>query len=252
MELHRRYSEEHGEVSLEEFCARLLRGFVLVEDLELERGQRIAEHDARVQRTPTRDLQGLIDDLCALSMEDGLTGLFNRRYFDRRFGQELQRAVRDLRPCSIMIVDVDHFKRVNDSYGHAAGDQCLRHIADVMMAELRSTDEVTTRLGGEEFAVILPGADARGALIAGERLRRRIEARHVAIGSVTISVTISAGIVSYDPSSGEPSAEGLIAKADEALYLAKGQGRNRVVVHPTSAEPRDTGVSSEERDGLLG
>src|SRR5690349_7247500 len=157
-ELHRKYTRERAGVAFDEFCARLRRGFVVLDDLDLDRAQKVIEASgdtAAALELPsdgTARVQALVDRLAALSMQDGLTGMFNRRYFELRIDREVKRARREQRPCSVMLVDIDHFKSVNDRFGHAGGDAALRVIASVLQDVLRSTDEVTTRVGGEEFA----------------------------------------------------------------------------------------------------
>ena len=164
-------------------------------------------------------------ELEALSTHDGLTGLYNHREFHRRLTQEVARFRRYGRPFSLVMLDLDHFKAVNDRYGHQAGDEVLRAIAVLLRAHVRPTEQVA-RYGGEEFMVLLPETGDRGALVAAERIRGAVAAHPVAIGGRDISVTVSIGVASF-PENGE-SAETLIAAADQAMYAAKHAGRNRV------------------------
>lgn len=234
--------------------AKLREGVALLADLKLDVAlQLIGSPPQRPAGTPicTAYVQEIIDALCAMSMEDGLTGLWNRRYFDHRFNQELLRARREGRCCAIALVDVDHFKRVNDVYGHAAGDHVLQALSKLMQDLLRMTDDVTSRFGGEEFAIILPGTDAAGAHLALDRLRIQVENHPFQAEGHRIHVTISAGVAAYDASWAETSGEELLKGADAALYEAKEGGRNRVCVHGQIGDDATTAVTRAERDLLL-
>ena len=163
-----------------------------------------------------------------LSVTDPLTGLFNRRYLESRLEQEVSRAQRDASWLSCLMLDVDHFKQVNDRYGHPAGDAVLRELARTLQAGVRNFDTVA-RYGGEEFAVILPGADLKGACVAAEGLRQAVGALRIRVDGLPrpIAVTISVGVASFHGAAlGAP---GLVERADAALLEAKRAGRNRVV-----------------------
>lgn len=236
--------------------ALLQGGFVALADVDLEMAERTACSDGskppRIDGPDQTDyLRWLLDKLCTMSMEDGLTGLFNRRYFDHRVRQEVQRATRDKRACSIMLVDADHFKSINDTYGHAGGDAVLQSLGQVLRDALRTTDDVTTRFGGEEFAVILPGTDARGAMIAGERLRSAVEGHPFEANGTPITVTVSVGVATYDPSWAAITVDALLEGADDALYKAKEAGRNRVRSLGQVSIPADEGVTNAEKDALF-
>jgi diguanylate cyclase (GGDEF)-like protein len=184
-----------------------------------------AELRARV-RSGLR-IKSLQDQLLALARIDELTGLWNRAYLNSRLEQELAAARRSQRPLSLVMCDVDHFKRVNDTYGHSAGDVVLRSIAGRIQASLRASD-VACRYGGEEFALILPGIDADGAGVAAERIREAVAATPVDAGPASLQMTVSLGFVDsalFAPL--EPTPGGLIEHADAALYAAKRGGRNR-------------------------
>lgn len=169
-------------------------------------------------------------ELEQLATIDPLTGVHNRRHFERLVVTELERAVRFDRPLSLMMLDIDHFKRINDTYGHAAGDDALRRFADACRTTLRRHD-VLGRIGGEEFALLLPDTDSHGAPILAERLRRRIAGVRVPVGERgPVSFTVSIGCACSVPSDSLPE---LFARADHALYAAKRGGRNRVVTAPT-------------------
>jgi diguanylate cyclase (GGDEF)-like protein len=164
--------------------------------------------------------------LSRLSITDSLTGLRNRRYADEVLAIEVLRARRYRSPLSVLMADVDHFKRVNDEHGHAAGDEVLRGVADRLRETLRATD-VGARYGGEEFLVILAQNDSEGAALFGERWREAVAAVGFALpGGRGVSVTISVGVASFAPGIG--TGPELVAEADAALYAAKQTGRNRV------------------------
>ncbi len=174
----------------------------------------------------------LEEELRAIAVRDGLTGLANRRAFEERLEDEWRRAARALEPLSLVMCDVDHFKRFNDRHGHAAGDECLRRVAAVLRDTFRRATEFPARWGGEEFAVVLSETDAAQALEAGERLRRNVEEAGIERGdAISPVVTVSVGVATL-PAAPDVGRELLAAAADEALYEAKRQGRNRVVARP--------------------
>jgi diguanylate cyclase (GGDEF)-like protein len=171
-----------------------------------------------------------------LSRSDPLTGLHNRRQLDQDLELEVVRAARYGRPMTFFMVDIDRFKVVNDTYGHALGDNVLRGVAELLRDEMRAGDTVY-RYGGEEFAVLARDTDATGGLEVGERLRRAIEKRFADPDDGEVSVTISVGLASL--SIDTESAEDMINAADRALYAAKRSGRNRVVAsNPDLPKPR--------------
>jgi diguanylate cyclase (GGDEF)-like protein len=156
------------------------------------------------------------------AITDSLTGLYNHRYFQERLDREIKLADRNDVPVSLILLDLDHLKRINDHHGHRSGDAALCHVASMMRKAVREVD-ICARYGGEEFVVILPQCDRQDALDAGERLRRSIASTSVeGLGQITASV----GVASYP--SGAKSKEELIEMADRAMYLAKAAGRNRV------------------------
>lgn len=159
---------------------------------------------------------------------DPVSGLFNRRYFQVRIEEELQRAQRHNMPLALMMIDLDDFKAINDRYGHLAGDTVIRETADIIRRSVRVFD-VCTRYGGEEFAVVMPGTGPDSAKAVAERIRRRIE-EHRAGEKLELQVTASAGIAVSSPDVG---VRELIAQADEALYLAKRAGKNETwIIQP--------------------
>jgi diguanylate cyclase (GGDEF)-like protein len=162
------------------------------------------------------------------ALTDGLTGCFNRRSFEMQLEKDLHLATRMRQPLSLIMLDVDKFKQVNDTYGHDAGDLALRTLAEGLREELRGVD-TAARYGGEEFAVILPQADLDGALVVAERLRKRIEETQMpGIGYITASL----GVATFPLHAS--SRDSLVTNADRALYQAKHLGRNQVCTPPES------------------
>ena len=162
------------------------------------------------------------------SLTDALTGLANRRRFDQHFALVLREAMRETRPVALLMLDIDNFKTYNDTYGHQAGDECLRTIASIVQNNVGRARDLAARTGGEELAVIMPESDLMGALAVAERVRAAVEAAAIAQGRGAVHpiVTVSIGVTAtLDPRSS--SIEGLISAADEALYRAKSTGRNR-------------------------
>lgn len=164
-----------------------------------------------------------------LAFRDGLTGLYNYRYFQELMDREVSRAVRYHLPLGLMLFDIDFFKKVNDTYGHPAGDVVLRNLATLVKSTMRNSD-MTVRYGGEEFAVILPMTDLAGCKVFAERLRRRVEEMETVIGEIPITITISIGLTTYEPSMQGIDKSQMMRVADSALYQAKHKGRNRLVV----------------------
>ncbi len=170
--------------------------------------------------------------LSELAATDSLTGLPNNRAFREALGRELARSQRAGTPVALIMVDIDFFKRVNDTYGHAAGDDVLRAVAQSLRGALRAGD-LAARYGGEEFVLLLPATDLAGASVVGERVRRAIESTPVALTDGTsLGVTASFGVAL---ARGVGDASGVFARADAALYAAKRGGRNRVAVEPPEA-----------------
>ncbi len=164
--------------------------------------------------------------LARLAITDELTGLFNRRYFMQRGTAEFNRTIRYQTPLSLMMLDIDHFKKINDQHGHDAGDLVLENLSQLLQENLRQFD-ILGRLGGEEFAILLPNIDRSEALALGERLRQMIEQDHLTVNGEEIVVTVSIGVTSLTLET--PNLKSLLKQADRALYQAKRDGRNRVV-----------------------
>ncbi|HEY6012258.1 MAG TPA: sensor domain-containing diguanylate cyclase, partial [Nitrospirota bacterium] len=170
-----------------------------------------------------------------MSQFDGLTGLYNHRMFQEKLHHELNRRGRTLKPLSLMMLDIDHFKQFNDDYGHQAGDAALRQLSDVILHQSRSdSTDICCRYGGEEFAIIMPEAELHNAVRVAERLRKTVEEHPFSIRDkkTDTKVTISIGLAGISGNE-DLSPEGLVKKADDALYLSKKNGRNRVSYLPS-------------------
>lgn len=175
------------------------------------------------------------EELWELATTDGLTGFLNRRHFLVRLQEEFDRMQRNKElQCSVLMLDLDHFKRINDGYGHAAGDAVLKHFADIIRSQQRKID-VVGRLGGEEFAIILPDTEVSEACVFAERLRKAVADSALQQPSAVIDITVSIGIALLSASCRSP--DSVLRDADRALYAAKDGGRNRVVfLEPGSSE----------------
>jgi diguanylate cyclase (GGDEF)-like protein len=165
--------------------------------------------------------------LSVLATQDALTLLMNRRAWDATIDKECKRIARSGSTFSVILLDFDHFKDVNDHYGHAAGDETLRVMARVIASQLRAVDTLS-RFGGEEFVVLLVGARAADTARVAERIRLSVAATPIEFQGGKFSITCSAGVAEYDRAS--DTADSVVAKADHAMYRAKGEGRNRVTV----------------------
>jgi diguanylate cyclase len=191
-------------------------------------------------------LQALIDGLCALSSRDVLTGLANRRHFESVLARELDRVARAGEPALLLLLDIDHFKRVNDTRGHAAGDLVIKVVADALQHCVRPMDTVA-RIGGEEFAIALPNCPPAFGPMVAERVRTRIERCivDVGLGEAPVRVTISIG-GAFAPQWVRSNLALWMERADKQLYRAKQAGRNRAEFEPAVVSQ----VSAEEK-GLL-
>ena len=194
------------------------------------------------------DLQeGLIqarEALRELATRDSLTGLWNRRMILDQLGSELSRAGREGKALAVAIADLDHFKKVNDELGHAAGDAVLREAAERMRSTIRDCDFIG-RYGGEEFLFVLPGCDEAAGLLVAERARRRVAGDPVRAGDELVPMTVSLGLAFARGPGVKPAA--LIQAADEALYRAKAEGRNRVAEPVLVGEPSLAAASAASR-----
>ena len=175
-----------------------------------------------------------------LSITDGLTGLFNHRHFLLELEAEYKRAIRYRRSLALLILDIDHFKQVNDTYGHPCGDLVLKNLAGLLKRCLRSTD-VAARYGGDELAIILPETDKSKASEVAEKLRRQLEKSPFAWNGDSFSITCSIGVAAV-PDVGIDNWHSLLESADKSLYRAKGEGRNHVIAfdsHKMQAVPKN-------------
>jgi two-component system, sensor histidine kinase LadS len=202
--------------------------------LHAENAERL---EARVNERTTElnqalnELQGANRRLREYSQRDGLTGAHNRYFLDEALQRVLKVAHERGEPFSLLMVDIDHFKQINDRYGHLVGDSCLCAVAAKLRTCVREADDFVARFGGEEFVVLLPGADRQAAATRAEVLRKEIEAMRVNHGEHRLAMTVSIGVVTQaDDQIG--SAQMLLQRADHALYEAKNHGRNCVVVSP--------------------
>ena len=162
-----------------------------------------------------------------LAVRDSLTGLYNRRYLDETLEREVSRARREGNPLSLVMLDIDYFKRVNDTYGHQVGDEALRMLATTLLADIRAED-VACRYGGEEFLILLPNMPLETAVQRAEAWRLAIESLSVGLGNFHLTFTISLGVSAYPEHGKTP--DDLTRCADQALYRAKNEGRNQVSV----------------------
>lgn len=192
---------------------------------ERRQAQQALREAHRVLEQQHRELQAMSRELEIKATTDGLTGCYNRRYFVEAAVRLVQAARRHRMPLSIIMMDIDHFKRINDQHGHQAGDRVLETVAAVCREALREED-VFARHGGEEFIVALPHTDAPAAALVAERLRQRVMAQEFPVPGKILHVTLSAGVSEYRPE--EIDIEDTIRRADQSLYEAKEGGRNRV------------------------
>lgn len=177
------------------------------------------------------------DMIQQLSEVDGLTGLYNHRVFHERLGHEVYRRERTGKPLSLIMLDIDHFKQINDTYGHQAGDAVLRELAEIIKGQSRCNSiDTCCRYGGEEFSIIMPELELHKAMKVAERLRKVVEAHQFLIGdgAPDVKITISLGVAAISGDD-DTCAEALVKKADEALYHSKRSGRNRVSYTPAEA-----------------
>ena len=213
--------------------ARLLRGLDLGANdyivRPIDRNELLARVRTQVRRRRyTEQLRDNLQQSMEMAVTDPLTGLFNRRYMERHLGTLVEKSVGRGKSLSVLIIDIDYFKSVNDRYGHEAGDDVLREFADRMRTCVRGID-LACRYGGEEFVVVMSETDLSVATAVAERIRRKIAGDPFPVqrGERSIEVTISIGIAAC--TSPNEDATAILKRADEALYRAKRDGRNRVV-----------------------
>jgi diguanylate cyclase (GGDEF)-like protein len=218
--------------------------------LKLATALQILEHAGRLdpdglELEPQAQLQTIIDALCDLSMRDGLTGLMNAGYFRSTLKSELERCARTGHTCALMLLDLDRFKLVNDTYGHQTGDLVLKTFATQLAKVMRGMD-LAARMGGDEFAVLLPECAATDAVRAAKRIHEQLNRLIVPAGDVTLDVTVSAGMVWTQPET-ETSPKSFLARADEELYRAKRSG-GHALCHPHLVATR---ISAAEHASLI-
>lgn len=220
-------------------------------DLRLDDARSLLEHDPsnklpEPDESPTNYLQSIINSLCELSLTDPLTGLSNRRHFRNVLAREIDVVARSGESALLLMLDIDHFKKVNDSHGHSAGDKVLLAVAKCLTSCVRPMDTVA-RYGGEEFAVILPSCQAAFGLTVAERIRESVRALSIAVAPlVNLRVTISIG-GAYAPEWVRSTTALWTDRADSQLYRAKAGGRNRVCIE----EQPMISVSAEEKSLLF-
>ena len=195
---------------------------------EMRDTNKLLEERLMLSRGEITNLQQSLEAIRAESLTDPLTGLGNRKYFDRMIDQAVQHALAHSEPLSLLMFDIDHFKSFNDSYGHLTGDQVLRLVGLSLKQTIKGQD-ITARYGGEEFAVVLPNTALRQALTVADHIRRAVMAKELkkkSTGAILGRVTISVGVSMLKP---EDDTHSLIERADACLYAAKRNGRNRVI-----------------------
>lgn len=192
------------------------------------------------------ELQQEFDQLGLQVRTDALTGVANYRFFTETLELETERSRRNGRPTSLLMIDIDHFKKVNDVHGHEVGNQALIHVAALISAQTRKLDSVC-RYGGEEFAVVLPETELHAAIPVAERIRLTLAQTPLQLDGLHLELTASLGLASYHPYSLSSTAE-LISQADHYLYEAKQRGRNRLC-HTDAPLAKD--LSNEEKQALL-
>ncbi|TNF35206.1 MAG: GGDEF domain-containing protein [Deltaproteobacteria bacterium] len=232
-----------GSVSRQHAAFSVQNGAVWLEDLQSTNGTYVNDRPVKRLLLQSGDLVAIgstifkflagsnveaayHEEIYRMTIEDGLTQLFNKAYFHEALDREFRRSQRYHRPLSLVMLDIDHFKRVNDDYGHLVGDHVIKEVAGILRSRARSLETVA-RYGGEEFGLILPETEVTGAAILAEVLRGLVDEHPFEIDDGTLHVTVSLGVAEYDPEMKHP--DELVALADSRLYLAKEGGRNRVV-----------------------
>lgn len=214
----------------------LLLSFALADRIKI-----VTEESARIQReaksvleasvkSRTQELEQANRKLAELSATDALTGLKNRRFFDETFTLECKRSTRLQEHLSVLLIDIDHFKVINDSYGHPVGDQVLSKVAAMMRDNVRRDTDTVARYGGEEFVIILPSTDANGALLVAEKILQAARKTPFKLGDSTVTVTVSIGIAALRLPDAQ-SAHNILEQADIALYQSKQNGRDRITLY---------------------
>jgi len=187
----------------------------------------IVVYDVTDQAVSKQAVDNLNDELQRLSRVDGLTGIYNRRYWEEQFDREFKRNLRTPGESSVIMLDIDHFKKINDNYGHPAGDEVIRQLAQLIEDVSRETD-ICGRYGGEEFAILLPDTASANVMVLAQRIRASVEKLKIEYEQHTISFTVSLGIAQFNTAFGQHIQ--WLEEADKALYQAKKNGRNQVII----------------------
>jgi diguanylate cyclase len=221
-----------------------------VRRLDLTMARRILQNAGRMVPQSAGDyndaeIQSIIDALCDLSIHDGLTGLVNATFFHAVLTREINRNMRTGRTCGLVVIDIDYFKRVNDTFGHNTGDMVLQSVAKRMKNSLRGMD-TAARIGGEEFAIILPECAPDNAIQAATRIHSVFNPFTIDINETILQLTASAGLVWTNPNI-QVSSAALVSMADQEMYRAKRSGRARLCY----TRPDATAVSQPERSALM-
>jgi len=193
--------------------------------IELKQAKEKAENIAQ-------ELKNANERLRDMAFKDWLTDLYNHRYFQDLMDHELSRSRRYKKPFALIMLDLDHFKKINDQYGHPVGDVVLKQVSKAIQNSIRDCD-FAARYGGEEFAVILPETELKGAAMAAERMRKAVENLEIAANDLSIDVTVSIGVTCYHPLSDNKDKHNIISEADDALYKSKNKGRNKTCIFNT-------------------
>ena len=214
----------------------LLLSFALADRIKI-----VTDENTRIQREAktvleanvkarTQELEHANRKLAELSATDGLTGLKNRRYFDEAFALECKRSTRYLEQLAVLMIDIDHFKNINDTYGHPVGDQVLAQIAEIMRENVRRDTDTVARYGGEEFVIILPSTDTGGALQVADKILQSVRQHLFVVGELTLPLTVSIGVATLTLPDAQ-SAHNILEQADIALYQSKQNGRDRCTLY---------------------
>jgi diguanylate cyclase (GGDEF)-like protein len=238
-------STAQAEALEQERCARTAQEKALVHEREAREAQAQALEIQRKAnetlenkvRERTNELESANQKLAELSTTDALTGVRNRRYFDQVLEREFHRAFREREQLSVLMLDIDHFKAVNDDYGHQVGDEALRVVAHVLKEVVHRTTDLCARYGGEEFAVVLPNTEVEGAYQVAEKIRKKIAEQIINAEDKEFSLTVSIGVMGDAPSTGD-NVDLWLKEADDALYAAKEGGRNKVVLSDACSETK--------------
>ncbi|MFB5650483.1 diguanylate cyclase [Leptospira wolffii] len=197
-------------------------------------------HEMLQRKQREKDLEEITDKLSEayqtllrVSRTDGLSGIWNRRFFDEILEVEWKRSCRGSKPISLLLLDIDYFKKYNDTYGHQAGDECIRKVAGVLKDTARRAGDFPARYGGEEFAIILPETDSEKAIVVAETIRARVQDLKISHEASDVSpfVSVSIGIASTVPDKKSNHLDKLLEESDKALYRSKESGRNKVTVY---------------------